>query len=255
MDKRIVMLAGRGMSTDIVYNSLKSEYNIIAVILEKPVDRKEFLKKRIKKLGPWKVFGQVIFQLFIVRVLEMWSSKRKKDILSKYGLENSPLPGEKVINVPSVNDAATINILKELDPAIVVVNGTRIISRQVLESIPAAVFINMHVGITPKYRGVHGGYWSLVGNDEENFGVTVHYVDTGIDTGSIIYQARASRNTKDNFVTYPLLQLAAGIPLLKKALKELPPAGIDKGKQSESRLWSHPTAWQYLYQRLFKGKK
>ena len=29
-----------------------------------------------------------------------------------------------------------------------------------------AIFVNTHVGITPKYRGVHGGYWSLVKNDK-----------------------------------------------------------------------------------------
>jgi methionyl-tRNA formyltransferase len=35
-------------------------------------------------------------------------------------------------------------------------------------------FVNIHVGITPKYRGVHGTYWALVNNDVENSGVTVH---------------------------------------------------------------------------------
>ena len=45
-----------------------------------------------------------------------------------------------------------------------VVNGTRILSRRMLESIDA-VFLNMHVGITPKYRGVHGGYWALANGD------------------------------------------------------------------------------------------
>jgi folate-dependent phosphoribosylglycinamide formyltransferase PurN len=249
------MLAGRGMSTDILYNSLRSEFDIHAVILEKPVNRKDFLVKRIKKLEAWKVFGQVIFQLFIVRILDIRSSKRKKEILNEYGLDESSLPADKVINVSSVNDPATIKVLKEINPEIVVVNGTRIISRQVLESFPGAVFINMHVGITPKYRGVHGGYWSVVNDDEKNFGVTIHYVDTGIDTGSIIYQATAPRSGSDNFVTYPLLQLAAGIPLLKKALEDLPTGRAKNENRGESRLWSHPTAWQYLYQRLFKGKK
>jgi folate-dependent phosphoribosylglycinamide formyltransferase PurN len=50
-------------------------------------------------------------------------------------------------------------------------------------------FVNIHVGITPKYRGVHGTYWALVNNDVENSGVTVHFVDEGIDTGNIINQA------------------------------------------------------------------
>src|SRR5438093_9923670 len=48
----------------------------------------------------------------------------------------------------------------------VVVNGTRIISEAVLTA-SDAVFINMHAGITPKYRGVHGGYWALYNGDGE----------------------------------------------------------------------------------------
>jgi folate-dependent phosphoribosylglycinamide formyltransferase PurN len=72
--------------------------------------------------------------------------------------------------------------LKAINPDLVIVNGTRIISKKVLSSINSK-FVNIHVGITPKYRGVHGTYWALVNNDVENSGVTVHFVDEGIDTG------------------------------------------------------------------------
>ena len=51
--------------------------------------------------------------------------------------------------------------------------------------------------------------------------VTVHEVDTGIDTGNIIYQKTIDVTTKDNFSTYPLLQLAEGIIYLKKALADI----------------------------------
>jgi folate-dependent phosphoribosylglycinamide formyltransferase PurN len=66
--------------------------------------------------------------------------------------------------------------LKAINPDLVIVNGTRIISKKVLSSINSK-FVNIHVGITPKYRGVHGTYWALVNNDVENSGVTVHFVD------------------------------------------------------------------------------
>ncbi len=71
----------------------------------------------------------------------------------------------------------------------VLVVGTRIISRKVLVAV-AAPFINYHDGITPKYRGIHGGYWASAQSDLANFGVTVHLVDPGIDTGEVLYQAR-----------------------------------------------------------------
>lgn len=254
-DKKIVILAGKGPSTNIVYNALKSEFNIAAVILEEPISKKEFLRKRIKKLGVWKVFGQILFQLIIVKILETASAKRKKDILSSYHLDDSAISANKIIHVTSVNDIDCLSALQQIKPDILVVNGTRIISAGILNGI-FAKFVNMHVGITPKYRGVHGGYWALVNNDKENCGVTVHFVDTGIDTGNIIYQKQIDATDKDNFVTYPLLQLAEGIPFLKKALQNIITGSVvTKTTQLESCLWYHPTLWQYLYYRVRRGIK
>ena len=101
----------------------------------------------------------------------------------------------------------------------VVVSGTRIIAARVLNCVPA-VFINMHAGITPLYRGVHGGYWALVERNVDACGVTVHEVDTGVDTGRILGQTRITPNGEDNFVTYGFLQQAAGLPLLKRAIRD-----------------------------------
>lgn len=217
--RRIVMLAGKGVSTNILFHSLKNDYDIQGVILEDAVSTKEFLKKRIKKLGLWKVAGQVLFQLSVAQILNRTSLKRKKEILKKYDLDDSKIPAEKVIRINSVNNPKCISLLEKLNPEIVIVNGTRIISKKVLESVPIK-FINIHAGITPKYRNVHGAYWAVVNNDWENCGVTVHEVDSGIDTGNIIYQQKIEITNRDNFSTYPLLQLAEGIIYLKKALSD-----------------------------------
>jgi methionyl-tRNA formyltransferase len=105
----------------------------------------------------------------------------------------------------------------------------------------------MHAGITPKYRGVHGVYWALANKDPQNCGVTVHLVDAGIDTGAIISQKNITVNPQDNFVTYPLLQLAEGIPLMKKAIEDiLSNRLVIQPATGESRLWHHPTIWQYF---------
>lgn len=253
--KRLVLLAGKGISTNILYNSLKNDYNIEAILLEKPVPRKEFIKKRIKKLGVWKVSGQILFQLSIAKYLNLISAKRKKEILDQYGLDNRPLPTEKVINLESVNDKKCITLLQTINPDLIVVNGTRIISKEVLSSLPVK-FVNIHAGITPKYRNVHGAYWALVNNDSMNCGVTVHLVDTGIDTGSVIFQQRITVTHQDNFATYPLLQLAEGILYLKKALKNIFEDNLTiLNVPAESKIWHHPTIWQYLYERIVHNKK
>lgn len=251
----MILLAGKGASTHILYNSLKNDYHIEAVILEEPVLAQEFLKKRIKKLGIGKVIGQVLFQLSIAKYLNLVSSKRKKEILKYYGMDDSPIPSEKVILLKSVNGSKCISLLQKINPELVIVNGTRIISKEILNSIPVK-FVNIHAGITPKYRNVHGGYWAVVNNDMANCGVTVHLVDPGIDTGKIICQQTIKITNKDNFATYPFLQLAEGIICLKKSLPGIfENEIIYKKETTESKIWYHPTLWQYLYQRTFHGKK
>ncbi len=250
-----MILAGPGISTDIVYNELKKDFTIEKIILEQPVNKIEFLKKRIKHLGIWAVCGQVLFQFLIVPILNFVSLKRKREILKKFNLNDNPLPPDKIIHVKSVNADETIAALQNVNPDIVVVNGTRIISKKVLNSI-AVNFVNIHAGITPKYRNVHGAYWALVNNDIENCGVTVHLVDPGIDTGSVIYQSKILVTDQDNFTTYPLLQLAEGIVYLKKALHDIFEGNvIVKRGTDESKIWHHPTFRQYIYQRIVHHKK
>lgn len=253
--ERIVILAGRGTTSNIVYNYLKNYYHIEAVVFENGMSKKEILKRRIKKLGISKVVGQVVFQLLIVKLLDMSSKKRKKEILEQYKLDASAPPTEKCINVNSVNASGTIDILKGINPDLVVVNGTQIISSEVLNSIRVK-FVNTHAGITPKYRNVHGAYWAIATDDMDNCGVTVHLVDRGIDTGSVIFQSKIQITSKDNFVTYPFLQIAEGVFYLKRAIDDIfaNQLKLKKGTK-ESGLWYHPTFFRYVYLRIKKGAK
>ncbi len=47
--------------------------------------------------------------------------------------------------------------------------------------------INCHAGKLPYYRGLNVINWAII-NDEKEIGLTVHYIDEGIDTGDIILQ-------------------------------------------------------------------
>ncbi|WP_197740079.1 formyltransferase family protein [Vibrio taketomensis] len=58
------------------------------------------------------------------------------------------------------------------------------------------------------YRGRNPLNWALI-NGESKFGITVHYVDEGIDTGDIVEQRLYSITQEDNYQT-----------LLDKAINE-----------------------------------
>lgn len=251
---RIAMLARGGRSTSIVYNALASEFPVERVILEEPISKRVFLQRRAKKLGVFKVFGQVLFQALAVPVLESQSAGRLREIEAEYGLDATPPPAEKTAHVSSANADETIELLCQIDPAVVVVNGTRILSERVLTCVPAT-FVNMHAGITPAYRGVHGAYWALVRGDRERCGVTVHVVDTGIDTGSILRQGLVEPGPKDNFATYSLLQVGVGTSLLRESVREIlaDRAQPQPHPPGDSALWSHPTLLEYLRHRIVRG--
>ncbi|NVO32114.1 formyl transferase [Hymenobacter lapidiphilus] len=246
-NRKVIILAGPGESTNILFHALDAEFGIAHIIVETPVSQQMLLKRRSKKLGYGTVAGQILFKLLIAGPLSRRSRQRLLQIRREANLDNQPLPEERVIRVESVNSAACIAQLQELNPAVIVVNGTRIISQQVLTSV-GAKFINTHAGITPLYRGVHGGYWALANSDPSHCGVSVHLVDPGIDTGAIIAQALIQPTANDNFVTYPLLQLVAGLPLLKQAVRDALQGilQLKPAPEGKSRLWSHPTLAEYI---------
>jgi len=74
------------------------------------------------------------------------------------------------------------------------------IFKQKIISLPRYKIINCHAGKLPFYRGRNVLNWVLI-NDEKEFGITVHYVDSGIDTGDIILQRTYSITDKDNYAS------------------------------------------------------
>lgn len=60
--------------------------------------------------------------------------------------------------------------------------------------------INCHAGKLPFYRGRNILNWALI-NDEKEFGITVHFIDKGIDTGDIILQKTYEIKDSDDYTT------------------------------------------------------
>jgi len=253
---KIVFLAGKGESTTFMYNALKSDFTISKLLIEESVTSKQLINRRIKRLGLPKVINQLLFQILISKILKLLSKKRISVLKKKYKLSSEKIPENKIVNILSVNDELCLETLKAINPDVVIVNGTRIISKKVLQTIDG-IFINTHVGITPQYRGVHGAYWALVKGDRENCGVTIHLVDPGIDTGSILKQEIVFPGKEDNFVTYPFHQYGTAVKMMEEVLRNIEQKEIQSFKKVsvESNLYYHPTFTGYLKNLIFRGIK
>jgi methionyl-tRNA formyltransferase len=252
---RIVFLGQDGPATRIVCNAVKTAFPTARVVLEDPVPRVQLWRRRAARLGVVTVFGQALFRLLLVPLLNRVGKRRIDEIKRQYQLDDSAVTDE-VIRVPSVNSEDLRQLLRELNPDVIVVNGTRIIGRDTLRATKAP-FINIHTGITPAYRGTHCGYWAVADGRPHLVGTTIHFIDEGIDTGPVIDQVTCDIEKTDSFVTYPYLQLARGLPILLEAIQETFNGTLSAGKRapgSPSKLCYHPTLWGYLARRT-RGAK
>lgn len=252
----VVLLAGPDAVGSVTYNFLSWELEVTHVIRERPVSRRELVRRRLRRYGLLTVLGQILFRLLAVPLLKLASRSRIREIRRQAGLDDTPPPKQKTTEVGSVNSGETITLLQRFQPKVVVIAGTRILTQPVLDCVPAR-FVNLHAGITPLYRGVHGAYWALAEGKPDACGVTVHLVDAGIDTGGILAQAIIAPTPRDNFVTYFWLQLAAGLPLLTAAVRDACAGRIEiqAPRAGPSRLWTHPTLAEYIWRRLRRGVK
>src|SRR5271154_1141451 len=246
------LLGGGNALCRIAAHSLAAGFPDLIIIVEDQVSRVSLVRGRIKRFGLAQVAGQLAFIAFS-RILRRAAAGRIAEVIAAARLKPHWPSGAELIKVASVNSPETIARLRQLAPKVVLVVGTRIISRKMLSSV-AAPFINYHDGITPKYRGIHGGYWAKAQGDPDNFGVTVHLVDPGIDTGDVLYQARIEPSAKDNYATFSYLQIAAALPLIERAAKDAIAGKLTTQKVDlPSLLWSHPTLWGYVATGIKRG--
>lgn len=248
--KKALVMGRQSPSTFMLIKTLENSNYDVKWIEERRDDKKSLLLKRIKKQGAFKVFGQLLFMV-LQRALKRASQQRQNELLEVFG--NLPNYTPELVTT-NVNSDECINKARSLSADVVVLSGTRILSKHFLGSLDLPI-LNIHAGITPKYRGVHGGYWSLVNQDETHCGSTIHRVDEGVDTGSVLAYATIQITQDDNFVTYPILQQMEALKLLPQVLN-----GLDLRKEpsltvTQSSIWSHPTIFQYIYYRLKFGVK
>ena len=93
----------------------------------------------------------------------------------------------KIFRFNKIKSIKSLNILKGLNlDFIFSFQYDQIINQKIID-VPKLGAINLHFSPLPKYRGVSPIAWALISGENE-FGVTLHYMDPGVDTGDIISQ-------------------------------------------------------------------
>ena len=133
----------------------------------------------------------------------------------------------------TLRDEAFMEILRELSPDIIVVVAYgKILPAEVL-FYPKHGSINVHVSLLPKYRGAAPMQRAIMDGEKET-GVTIMYMDEGLDTGDIILQESFPIDEKDNFETIHDKSAEIGGNLMLKALAEIENGTATRTKQNEA---------------------
>ena len=133
----------------------------------------------------WKVRRYIVKKM-IAKIQNdiLKSSKRCHSVAAvarKYGVE--------VTQSVDVNSEEFLAHLRQKKVEFIVsISGTQMYRKKLREQTPAGI-VNCHGALLPKYRGLMPSFWTLA-NDEDEGGVSVHYVDKKLDNGPIVVQKR-----------------------------------------------------------------
>lgn len=139
---------------------------------------------------------------------------------------------------PQVNSDDFVERLEQYKCNIFVSMSFNQIFRKRLIDCTEHKIINCHAGKLPFYRGRNIINWALI-NDESEFGITVHYVDEGIDTGDIILQTTYPITDSDDYATLLERSYSGCSQLLFDAIKKIQAGSVVRIKQSKI----HPTGF------------
>jgi len=93
--------------------------------------------------------------------------------------------------------------------------GSSIIRDPILSFFRSRI-VNMHLGLSPYYRGSATNYWPLVDGLPECVGVTIHHATAIVDGGGILAQARPAMEVGDNIHDVGCKTIMAGATLLQQ---------------------------------------
>lgn len=183
-------------------------------------------------------------------------SGAQKKIFSQQFIKTS----KKNINLISLQQGdlnkCTLNFLSRfLKSDLYVIFGSSYIKGDLINFLIKNKAINIHMGISPYYRGTDCNFWALYDNNPHLVGATIHYISKGLDSGSILYHA-LSEQISDPFL-YSMSTVKSAFWSLKEKIKNKTIFKLKEDKQDKNKEIRYSTKKQFdeiIVNRFFNKK-
>lgn len=160
-----------------------------AIVLDvSPFGKREtFIQKAKNTLN---IFGLGFFLHYAFRYFKSKLDPQKSvhKILGKHRVPLITIEG-------NINKEENLNKIRVFSPDIIISIAGNQIFRKPLIQLASSGCLNLHTALLPKYRGLLPSFWVLK-NNESHTGVSVFYVDEGIDSGPILVQKKVEIGSK-----------------------------------------------------------
>ena len=114
----------------------------------------------------------------------------EEDFFGSFVRLTEDLSNPRTIPKGTINDSPIQEEIRRLSPELLVAYGCSIIQEPLLSAFKGR-FLNVHLGLSPYYRGSGTNFWALVNDEPEFFGATFMHMSPEVDKGLIIHQIRA----------------------------------------------------------------
>ena len=121
------------------------------------------------------------------------------------------------IQPDSLNKCSLKSLSVYLNSDIYIVFGGPYIKGPLVNFLIKKKTINIHMGISPYYRGTDCNFWALYDNNPHLVGATIHMLSKGLDNGPIIYHALSK--IKNNPFDYTMSCVKAAFYSLSERIK------------------------------------
>jgi methionyl-tRNA formyltransferase len=195
MTERIVILTGSDPQHRYVARALAELPSVVAIVVTQ--QPRLPLLRRIGRAGKRFGFGGMLSRAILKLTLRATgeTSRRKADLARVLGEPKFP-DNVPIFRTVGVNSAQTRELLRSLAPDILCVYGTYIASDATL-SIAGRLALNLHTGVSPRYRGADCEFWPLHERELNFLGATVHTCTSDLDGGPILETASAKLEAED----------------------------------------------------------
>ena len=133
-----------------------------------------------------------------------------------------------------VRDEEFLEVVRELNPDVIVVVAFGQILPKALLDIPKYGCVNVHGSLLPKYRGAAPIEWAIIDGENET-GITTMLMDVGLDTGDMLLKATTEITSEDTGGSLRERMAEIGANLLIETLAGLENGTIIPEKQDDSK--------------------